>query len=73
MASTTWHRVAPRLHSSSFFVVCPDLRGYGQSTLPPQMGEEAPDELAVALPDVDGGRPTVAWRRVRMLSCGPGR
>ena len=29
----TWHRVAPRL-SSSFFVVCPDLRGYGQSTLP---------------------------------------
>jgi haloacetate dehalogenase len=31
---TTWHRVAPQL-SSSFFVVCPDLRGYGQSTLPP--------------------------------------
>ena len=31
---TTWHRVAPQL-SGSFFVVCPDLRGYGQSTLPP--------------------------------------
>ena len=31
---TTWHRVAPRL-SGSFFVVCPDLRGYGESTLPP--------------------------------------
>jgi haloacetate dehalogenase len=31
---TTWHRVAPRL-SGSFFVVCPDLRGYGQSALPP--------------------------------------
>jgi len=30
---TTWHRVAPQL-SDSFFVVCPDLRGYGQSTLP---------------------------------------
>ena len=30
---TTWHRVAPQL-PSSFFVVCPDLRGYGQSTLP---------------------------------------
>ena len=29
---TTWHRVAPQL-SRSFFVVCPDLRGYGQSTL----------------------------------------
>lgn len=31
---TTWHRVAPRL-AETFFVVCPDLRGYGQSTLPP--------------------------------------
>jgi haloacetate dehalogenase len=30
----TWHRVAPQL-AGSFFVVCPDLRGYGQSTLPP--------------------------------------
>lgn len=27
-------RVAPQL-AESFFVVCPDLRGYGQSTLPP--------------------------------------
>jgi pimeloyl-ACP methyl ester carboxylesterase len=31
---TTWHRVARQL-SGSFFVVCPDLRGYGRSTLPP--------------------------------------
>ncbi|MGH3277655.1 MAG: alpha/beta fold hydrolase [Trebonia sp.] len=31
---TTWHRVASRL-AQTFFVVCPDLRGYGQSTLPP--------------------------------------
>jgi haloacetate dehalogenase len=31
---TTWHRAAPQL-SRSLFVVCPDLRGYGQSTLPP--------------------------------------
>ena len=31
---TTWHRVAPLL-AGSFFVVCPDLRGYGQSTLHP--------------------------------------
>ena len=30
----TWHRVAPEL-AKSFFVVSPDLRGYGQSTLPP--------------------------------------
>jgi pimeloyl-ACP methyl ester carboxylesterase len=37
---TTWHRVAPRL-ADSFFVVCPDLRGYGQSTLPPDAPEHA--------------------------------
>ncbi len=37
---TTWHRVAPRL-ASSFFVVCPDLRGYGRSTLPPDAPEHA--------------------------------
>jgi haloacetate dehalogenase len=30
---TTWHRVAPRL-AATHFVVCPDLRGYGQSSLP---------------------------------------
>jgi haloacetate dehalogenase len=30
----TWHMVAARL-APRFTVVCPDLRGYGQSTLPP--------------------------------------
>jgi hypothetical protein len=30
---TTWHRVAPRL-ADSFFVVCPDLRGYGRQSRP---------------------------------------
>jgi haloacetate dehalogenase len=30
----TWHRVAPLL-AARFTVVCPDLRGYGQSTVPP--------------------------------------
>lgn len=29
--SSTWHRVAPRLVSDGFTVICPDLRGYGQS------------------------------------------
>jgi haloacetate dehalogenase len=27
----TWHRVAPRLVERGFTVVCPDMRGYGQS------------------------------------------
>ncbi len=31
---TTWHAVAPRL-AEAYTVVAPDLRGYGQSTLPP--------------------------------------
>ncbi|MEU4689455.1 alpha/beta hydrolase [Actinoplanes sp. NPDC023714] len=31
---TTWHAVANRL-GGEFFVVTPDLRGYGRSTLPP--------------------------------------
>jgi haloacetate dehalogenase len=30
---TTWHRLAPAL-SDDFFVVCPDLRGYGNSSKP---------------------------------------
>jgi haloacetate dehalogenase len=32
--SSTWHRVAPRLVSAGFTVICPDLRGYGQSQGP---------------------------------------
>ena len=30
----TWHRVAPRLVSAGLSVVCPDMRGYGQSSKP---------------------------------------
>lgn len=28
---STWHRVAPRLVDLGFTIVCPDMRGYGQS------------------------------------------
>ncbi len=37
---TTWHGVAPRL-AAHHFVVAPDLRGYGQSTLPPDRPDHA--------------------------------
>jgi len=37
---TTWHRVAPLL-SDSFTVVCPDLRGYGESSSPPETSGHA--------------------------------
>ena len=31
---TTWYRVAPLLLEAGYTVVCPDLRGYGQSSAP---------------------------------------
>jgi haloacetate dehalogenase len=37
----TWHRVAPRL-ASDHAVVCPDLRGYGESTKPPTTADHEP-------------------------------
>ena len=48
---TTWHRVAPRL-AGSFFVVCPDLRGYGQSTLPPDAPGHAQSSKRAMAADV---------------------
>ncbi|GAA4419238.1 alpha/beta hydrolase [Actinokineospora soli] len=38
---TTWHRVAPLL-ARRYTVVCPDLRGYGQSSKPPTTEDHAP-------------------------------
>ena len=32
---TTWYAVAPALVRAGYRVVCPDLRGYGDSTVPP--------------------------------------
>ena len=39
--SATWHRVAPLL-AEHHTVVCPDLRGYGQSSKPPTTEDHAP-------------------------------
>lgn len=38
---TTWHRVAPLL-AGMYTLVCPDLRGYGQSSKPPTTADHAP-------------------------------
>lgn len=38
---TTWHRVAPLLLESGYRVVCPDLRGYGQSSTPEPDGDHS--------------------------------
>jgi len=37
---TTWHRVAALL-ATKFRVVCPDLRGFGQSSRPPDLSDHA--------------------------------
>ena len=39
---TTWHRVAPLIAAAGHTVVCPDLRGYGQSSKPPTTPDHAP-------------------------------
>ena len=39
--SAMWHQVAPKL-AEDFFVVCPDLRGYGQSSKPKTDSAHAP-------------------------------
>lgn len=36
-----WHAVAPRL-AASYHVICPDLRGYGDSSKPPSTPDHAP-------------------------------
>jgi haloacetate dehalogenase len=36
-----WHRVAPAL-AERFTVICPDLRGYGESLKPPATPDDAP-------------------------------
>ena len=38
---TTWHRVAPAL-AEAYTVVCPDLRGYGESSKPPTTDDHEP-------------------------------
>ncbi|WP_308283231.1 alpha/beta hydrolase [Pseudonocardia nigra] len=48
--SATWHRVAPRLLAAGHTVVCPDLRGYGESSKPPTTPDHAPySKRAMAL------------------------
>ena len=47
----TWHRVAPRL-AARHTVVCPDLRGYGRSTLPPDQPDHAQSSKRAMAVDV---------------------
>ena len=48
---TTWHAVAP-LVAREHTVVCPDLRGYGRSTLPPDQPDHAQSSKRAMASDV---------------------
>jgi haloacetate dehalogenase len=51
----TWSRVAPLLvERGGFRVVCPDLRGYGRSTLPPDRADHAQASKRAMARDVVG-------------------
>ena len=47
----TWHRVAARL-AERHTVVCPDLRGYGRSTLPPDLPDHGQSSKRAMAADV---------------------
>ncbi|MDQ3342558.1 MAG: alpha/beta hydrolase [Actinomycetota bacterium] len=49
---TTWHRVAPLLRAAGHTVVCPDLRGYGQSSKPATTADHRPYSKRAMAADV---------------------
>src|SRR5205814_2049989 len=49
----TWHRVAPLL-AARFTVVCPDLRGYGESSKPPTTPDHRPYSKRAMAADIVG-------------------
>jgi haloacetate dehalogenase len=58
--SAAWHRVAPRLATAGFTVVCPDMRGYGRSSKPTvrddhrqQAKRAVADDLAELMTELD--------------------
>ncbi len=51
---TTWHKVAPRLVTGGLTVVCPDLRGYGQSSAPQPRDDHAQASKRAMAQDVVG-------------------
>lgn len=52
LTHTTWHRVASLLAAARHTVVCPDLRGYGQSSKPATTVDHAPYSKRAMAADV---------------------
>jgi haloacetate dehalogenase len=64
---TTWHRVAPRLAAAGFTVVCPDLRGYGESTAPPPQPDHAQASKRAMAADIVALMSTLGVRRCAVV------
>jgi haloacetate dehalogenase len=62
----TWCEVAPRL-AARHTVVCPDLRGYGQSTLPPDQPDHAQSSKRAMAADVAGLMRTLGHDRFAVV------
>jgi haloacetate dehalogenase len=50
--SATWYQVAPRLVRRGFTVICPDLRGYGQSLGPAPTADHTAHSKRAAARDI---------------------
>jgi haloacetate dehalogenase len=62
----TWHRVAPRL-AAAHTVVCPDLRGYGRSTLPPDQPDHGQSSKRAMAADVVAVMRTLGHQRFAVV------
>jgi haloacetate dehalogenase len=49
---TTWHRVAPAIAAAGYRVVCPDLRGYGESSALADLPDHAQARKRAMAPDL---------------------
>jgi haloacetate dehalogenase len=58
----TWHRVAPLL-AAEFSVVCPDLRGYGESSKPPTTEDHEPYSKRAMARDCVALMRSLGWER----------
>jgi haloacetate dehalogenase len=61
--SATWHQVAPRLVRRGFTVICPDLRGYGQSRGPEPTADHTAHSKRVTARDIVAAVRALGHRR----------
>jgi haloacetate dehalogenase len=61
--SSTWHWVAPLLVQRGFTVICPDLRGYGQSLAPAPAADHTAHSKRAAADDIVAVVRALGYRR----------